>query len=463
MLVNDKHSRLNSTNVKTILNPADSDELCRVVKTAAAKGETISVSGGRHAMGGQQFGTESVLVDMRQMKRIVNLDTERGICEVEAGIQWPELIDVLHTMQNGALHPWTIAQKQTGAIALTIGGALASNIHGRGLSMSPIVNDVESFEIVTAEGELTRCSRDENRELFGLAIGGYGLFGIIASVKLRLVPRIMLQRIVEVRQIDGLMDALVDRIGSGFLYGDFQYATDSRSNDFLRKGVFSSYKPVDSGLTIPEDRIHLTEADWQRLVYLAHASKTEAFVTYANHYLSTSGQLYWSDLHQLAVYLEEYHTDVDRKLGSAVAGSEVITEIYVPRDQLTDFMNEVREDFRRQNVDLIYGTIRLVEKDVDTYLTWATQPWACVIFNLHVTHSLEGRSAAADAFSRLTDMAISRNGSFYLTYHRHGTRSQVEACYPMFSEFLRLKLKYDPTELFQSDWYRHYRDLFRVA
>jgi hypothetical protein len=34
------------------------------------------------------------------------------------------------------------------------------------------------------------------------------------------------------------------------------------------------------------------------------------------------------------------------------------------------------------------------------------------------------------------------------------------ACYPQFKEFLHLKRKYDPTERFQSDWYRYYRKLF---
>ena len=40
------------------------------------------------------------------------------------------------------------------------------------------------------------------------------------------------------------------------------------------------------------------------------------------------------------------------------------------------------------------------------------------------------------------------------------TRAQVEACYPQFVEFLRLKKKYDPQERFQSEWYRHYRTMF---
>jgi FAD/FMN-containing dehydrogenase len=77
-----------------------------------------------------------------------------------------------------------------------------------------------------------------------------------------------------------------------------------------------------------------------------------------------------------------------------------------------------------------------------------------------VSHTPDGIARAAAAFRRLIDQAKKRGGSYFLTYHKWATRSQVEACYPQFSEFLRLKRRYDPQERFQSDWYRHYRQLF---
>jgi FAD/FMN-containing dehydrogenase len=120
----------------------------------------------------------------------------------------------------------------------------------------------------------------------------------------------------------------------------------------------------------------------------------------------------------------------------------------------------VREDFRKNTVDLIYGTVRLTERDDESFLPWAKQAYACTIFNLHAVHSSEGLQRTADAFRRLIDMAARRGGTYYLTYHRYARRKQVEACYPQFAEFLQLKRKYDPEERFQSDWYRHYRTMF---
>ena len=87
----------------------------------------------------------------------------------------------------------------------------------------------------------------------------------------------------------------------------------------------------------------------------------------------------------------------------------------------------------------MYGTVRLIEQDDESFLAWAKQPYACIIFNLHTVHTSEGIERAGQAFRDLIDMGIKRGGRYYLTYHRHARRDQVEACYPQLPEFLRLK------------------------
>jgi hypothetical protein len=93
-------------------------------------------------------------------------------------------------------------------------------------------------------------------------------------------------------------------------------------------------------------------------------------------------------------------------------------------------------------------------------LAWARERYACVIFNLHVEHTPRGIAGAADAFRDLIDVAIAHGGSYYLTYHRWARQDQVEACHPRMREFLELKRRHDPHEVFQSTWYRHYRQMF---
>jgi FAD/FMN-containing dehydrogenase len=454
LLVNDVHASLNPTRVDQILVPGSMAEICEAIGMAAARGVPIAICGGRHAMGGQQFAHDGLLLDMRRMDRVIGLDDANGLLEVEAGIAWPALIDYLE--QAGGR--WSIRQKQTGADTLSLGGCLSSNIHGRGLQMRPFIADVEAFTLIDAQGVLRLCSREREAQLFALAIGGYGLFGVIVSVTLRLAPRRKMRRDVCVLHLDDVLAAFDQRIGAGYQYGDFQFAIDPDSADFLQFGVFSCYVPVDPDTAMDEHGKQLSEQDWRALLRLAHTHKTAAFDCYAEHYLASSGQVYWSDRLQQSTYLAGYHHDIDAVLGHC--GSEMIGEIYVPRARLADFMRAAAADFRRYGVDLIYGTVRLIERDGESFLPWARQDYVCVIFNLHTPHTCEGIEATSQAFRRLIDMAIARGGSYYLTYSRAASAQQVRACYPNFEQFLAWKLRLDPQQRFQSNWYRHYRDLF---
>ena len=457
--VNDIHSQLNRTRVRALLTPRTQDELAQAVRRASEDHLPISVSGCRHSMGGQQFATDSLCIDSRQMARVLGFDREHGLIEAEAGIQWPRLIDFYLDAQRDETHQWGIAQKQTGADTFTLGGSLSSNIHGRGLAMKPFISNVESFTLINPEGKAVLCSRSENRELFRAVIGGYGLFGLISRVTLRLTRRRKLRRVVEVIRSDDAPKRFAERITDGFLYGDFQFSIDEKSPDFLKLGVFSCYQPVadDTEMTATK---RLNEDDWLALMALAYTDRAKGFQRYVDYYLSTNGQTYWSDTNQLSAYLPNYAQQLKEKLGGKTESSLIITEVYVPREALADFLAQAAELLRTLGVPVIYGTVRLIEKDDESYLPWAKESYACIIFNLLTIHTPAGMEASARAFRALIDLAIARGGSYFLTYHRFATREQVTKCYPQFADFRALKKKYDPDDRFQSDWYRHYRTMF---
>jgi len=456
--VNDVHSQLNRTRVRKLLSPRTRDELAEIVRSASRKGLPISVSGSRHSMGGQQFATDSICIDARSLDRVISFDRERGLIEAEAGIQWPKLIRTYLDAQRDSATQWGIAQKQTGADTFTLGGSLSSNVHGRGLAMKPLISNIESFTMVNADGKPIHCSRDENGELFRVAIGGYGLFGLIDSVTLRLVPRKKLRRVVEIIRADDLPKRFGERIAQKFLYGDFQFSVDEKSPEFLQRGVFSCYQPIDEHEPIVAKK-ELRDDDWLDLLRLAYTNRQKAFERYSDYYLSTNGQTYWSDTNQLSAYLPNYARKIREQIGGEES-SLIITEIYVPRSNLSDFLAQAAELLRSNRTIVIYGTVRLIEKDDESFLAWAKEPYACIIFNLLAFHTPSGIEASARSFRGLIDLAIPHGGSYYLTYHKFAKLEQIMACYPQFKQFFELKRKHDPTELFQSDWYRYYRKLF---
>ena len=94
-LVNDIHSGLNETNVKNIFYPKSIMDIQKIIHEAREQRLPMSIAGGRHAMGGQQFTDSAILVDMKRMNKVINFDYSRATVEIGAGIQWPELVDYL--------------------------------------------------------------------------------------------------------------------------------------------------------------------------------------------------------------------------------------------------------------------------------------------------------------------------------------------------------------------------------
>jgi FAD/FMN-containing dehydrogenase len=449
--------------VKEVVRPAGIDDVRNAilrVKQMDPRRGGLAICGGRHAMGGQQFGANCLLLDISAMNRAIALDEERGLLTMEAGAMWPDVVRATRDLARGEQRH-AIRQKQTGADTLTLGGAVACNAHGRGLLMGPIGEDIESLTLVDADGALVDCSRDQNPELFRLAIGGYGLFGVVTRVTLRLCKRQKLQRFVDIIDIDDAVKAVRQRVAEGCIYGDFQYAIDAQGDSFLRRGVLACYRPAPDGAAVDDETENLTKDDWLQLLELTYRNKALAFATYAQHYSATHGRVYWSDTMQLSTYIPDYAEFLAARglLVSGVPESLLIGEQYVPPERLVEFLDRARAVLRETGAEVIYGTIRSIRQDQTSFLPWAREDFACVIFNLRTPHTAAGIERTHATFRKLTDASLDLGGGFYLTYHRAATAEQVNRAYPQFREFLAKKEQYDPAGVFQSDWYRHYRRL----
>ena len=395
------------------------------------------------------------------MNHIRDLDRKSGVLSVEGGIEWPELIQGYLKAQS-AVPAWGIRQKQGGGGRMTIGGALSANAHGHCLGAPPIVSDVEWIEIATVDTALQKCSRTDQKELFSLAIGGYGLFGIITAVGLRLVPRRKVRRKVETHTLAEVIPLVERRAANGSAFAYFQYSTDETSLEFMRTGILTAYEVVGDDAPLGDASTDIDEATLTSLLELAHKDRRSAYAHYAKFELSKNGNVEWSDLHQLSSYPSGYHKTVDRHLGDdgKGKGADLIWEFYVPRGELIAFFEEARRALLKSETPLIYGTVRFIEQDRDAFLAWAKKRYACVIFTPHYSGSAAAIRKAGELYRQLAQAATKRGGSFYLTYNHFAARGEMDAAYPQFLEFLQLKRKYDPAELFQSDWYRHYRDLY---
>jgi FAD/FMN-containing dehydrogenase len=458
LFVNDTHTQLTPTYVHQILTPQSCQDIVHAILQAKNQNRSIAIAGARHSAGRQAFLTDGLLLDTRQLNRILSFTPESGIIEVESGCEWGKLIHYLIEAKENNRN-LGIIQKPKGSDEITIGGSLGSNIHSRGLNFSPLISNIESFTLIDAEGTIKTCSRTENSNLFQLAIGGYGLFGFIYSVKIRLAERVRLSRRVDLMSINDVASFYYQSVQQGALYGDFEFSMAENSLDYMKNGFFVTYYPENTDTAIKSDAPDLPLVE-ENLNYLVHVNKEKAFDIYQDFHLKTANQLFWSDTHQLGTYKNNYHKDIDKRLNSKYPGTENIMEVFIPLNALASFFEIVRNDFLKHHIDLIYGTVRFIKKDTESFLPWAKNDFACVIFNLHTVHTSAGINQVKQAFQRLINRVIAYKGTYYLTYNAYASRQQVEACYPNFADFLKLKLKHDPTERFQSDWYQHYKKLF---
>ncbi|HQY87561.1 MAG TPA: FAD-binding oxidoreductase [Tepidisphaeraceae bacterium] len=453
--VNDVHSQLNRTRIAGISYPRNADELMKLLGTLK-RNHSISVCGGRHAGGGQQFCTDRTLVDLREMNQVRAFDSHAGVIDVEAGITWPVLMEKLRTFPDAS--SWAIRQKQGGADEVTLGGAIGSNIHSRHLHFRPFVQDIESMQVILPDSSLVTCSRTTNAELFAKIIGGYGLLGIVCSMQLRLERRVKLVMRAVWIEAEHAVARMESARDSGAWHGGFQPSIDPASDDFCKGGLLTWFEPAPEDAPVQNLSRDEAQRQFVGLATLAHADKEQVMNAFRSKMLSLDGKIVdWSDQWMRTDYQPGYHRAIDKTRGGA--GSEILSEIHVPRASLADFLREAKQILLEDRAELIYSLVRLIERDNETFLTWAKQDYACVIFNLHTQLDRTSIDKNAATFRKLLDAAIRKNGSYYLTYHRFARRDQLLKCYPQLPDFLQFKKQLDPQTRIESDWHRSYANI----
>jgi len=132
---------------------------------------------------GRCYGDASLnetIVSTLDLNHFIDFDAEKGEMECESGVLFSELLEFL--VPRGFFLPVT-----PGTQFITLGGAIAADVHGKNHHMEGCFSEfVMDFKLLTSDGTIIRCSKEENAEVFWQTIGGMGLTGIILSARFRL-------------------------------------------------------------------------------------------------------------------------------------------------------------------------------------------------------------------------------------------------------------------------------------
>jgi FAD/FMN-containing dehydrogenase len=443
----DDASRLNQTRVAEVWEaPVDHDDpegqIAKLLERARREGLRVSIAGARHTMGGNTIYPGGIVLNMLPWKTM-KLAPERNVLTVQAGAVWKDVIAYLDPLGRSV----QVIQSNN---SFSVGGSISANCHGWQFDHPPIASTVESFRLMRADTTVVRCSRAENRELFSLVLGGYGLFGVILDVDLKVTTNERYRRERFVVPFDQALETLDTKIrvqpGVQMVYARLNIVPDN----FLEDVIINAFLRDPDGEISPV--AHPGMIGLRRSFFRGSEGS------------DYGKELRWDAETRLQPFLgggivsrnQLQNEGVEVFQNRSKDTTDILHEYFVPRARVRDFIEEMRRLIPAHEADLLNVTLREVNEDTDTFLRFADRPMIALVLLFVQGRDAESEVRMEALTRKLIDAALENEGRYYLPYRLHASVEQFHRAYPQARQFFELKRKYDPDGLFQNQFYLKY-------
>jgi FAD/FMN-containing dehydrogenase len=380
---------------------------------------------------------------------------------VGAGATW-------HAIQ-GRIHPDFAVKAMQSTDIFTVGGSISVNAHGMDHRAGALMGSIRSLRVMLADGRIVTASRTENPELFTHVVGGYGLFGIVLSAELDVVPNDIYRserKLIDYRDFPTLFAGIEADPSIGLTYTHLSTAPGS----LLSEALVYTYRrdPADQALT----RAPLTDVSATRLRRLTvNLSKRndmfKAVKWWSEKNLEhrfetctiTRAQAMGDGEACLVSRNDPMHDSVAYLRNDLPGETDILHEYFIPRANLLAFIDGLRELFRDQHANLVNASIRSVARE-DNALSYAPQPAFSVVLYLNQSTDADGTARMKRLTSSIIDLAARNGGRFFLPYQLHYTPAQLQRSYPEIGAFFAAKRQWDPEGRFDNSWYARYAPAF---
>jgi decaprenylphospho-beta-D-ribofuranose 2-oxidase len=394
--------------------------------------------GGGYSYAAASFGAGSVVQDMRRFNRILRFDPAARIIEVEAGVTLGDVFAV--ASREGLGLP-----VQPGYPAITVGGCIAANVHGKNpVREGTFVDSVLDLTLFHPDRGVLRLSPDTMPGLFDLTCGGYGLTGVIVSATLRL--EVLPGHVVSIRRFTvgspgealPLVRELAGKSLFAYSWHDGAPASGTFGRGFVYQGCLVPETPARPAV-LPAYRV-LTPAARARLPFSVWGGMaTRAFTS-----------TYWHAERRRPETTETSLFDAMFPFARRAAyfrlfGRPGLAEcqILIAHDGAEAFLTELRRlilSIRPPSVMLSVkafdGTPRLLRFDGR---------------GVAITLDL-GRSAATlDLLRRVDELTIAAGGRPHVIKDSRLPRDVVAACYAQYEAFRSGRHQFDPHRCYRSE------------
>ncbi|RFU60592.1 FAD-binding oxidoreductase [Bacillus sp. V59.32b] len=412
------------------------------------KNDKISIAGMQHSQGGHTYYPNTIMINMQKYNKILDLDLEEKTITVQSGATWDDI--QRHINKHGLAVK--VMQSQN---IFTVGGSLSVNVHGRDIRNDALIDSVESYRLINANGQIINVSRTENAELFPLVIGGYGLFGIILDVTLQLTDDELYK--IRTKTID---------------YKEYAAYFEKEVKNDSQVRMHMSRISVAPDTLLKEMYItdYVMAADQKKLKDFSKL-KEEKIIMLPKFFLGLSRHSDWGkDLFWTTQksYAKNTHGDLETRNNVMRSDSlfmeydhpkktEVLQEYFVPVNEFADYIDGLRNILEKQeDFNLLNITVRYVEKNDNAVMSFSKDDMFALVLLINQGTSADDIKNTEQVINDMLNLTLQHNGSYYLPYYSYPTKQQFKQAYPPSEEFFQMKRKYDPEERFQSLFYEEY-------
>lgn len=409
---------------------------------AHAAGRPVNIGAARHSMGGQAIPQNGHAITFDN--GFVALDSAAGTYRVHAGARWAQVIAALDPL---GYSPQVMQSNHDFGVAATF----CVNAHGWAVPFGPMGATVRAIELIVPGGDLLRCTRQENAELFAMTMGGYGLTGAIVSLDVAAEPNVRLEPSFESIPAEGFGDVFVETVKDpevNMAYGRLNVDHGS----FFEHAFLVTYRPTEDQSDLQPAAGSGAVSKLASRVYRAQLGREPgkalrwAFETKLGPLVGGGATTRNSLINEPVVTLDD--GDPDRV--------DILHEYFVSPARFPEFLQICRDIIPASYQEFLNVTLRYVDTDRESWLSYASEPRIAAVMSFSQEKTARGEADMQRMTRALVGAMTEIGGSYYLPYRPHPSRAQFRQAYPRAAEFAAAKRLLDPDLLYRSAFWDRY-------
>jgi decaprenylphospho-beta-D-ribofuranose 2-oxidase len=430
--------------VAKVLSTPDPETIVKAVANADGRGLIARGLGRSYGDNAQNGG--GLVVDMTALNKIHSMDRDSHLVDVDGGVNLDQLM-------RAALPLGLWVPVLPGTRQVTIGGAIACDIHGKNHhSAGSFGNHVRSMDLLTADGQVRRLTPDgDDAELFWATVGGNGLTGIILRATIAMTPTETAYFIA-----DGDVTRTLDET--------IAFHSDGSEDDYTySSGWFDAISaPPKLGRAV------ISRGSLATLEQLPAKLRKDPLKFDAPQYFTTP-DIFPSGLGNKLIFGSM--SEVWYRLGKTYRGkAQNLTQFYHPLDMVGEWNRaygpagfgqyqfvvptEAVEEFKRIIVDIqrsghysFLNVFKLFGPGNQAPLSFPIPGWnVCVDFQI--------KPGLGEFLNGLDRRVLEFGGRLYTAKDNRTTAETFHAMYPRIDEWIAVRRKVDPDGVFASDMAR---------